>query len=273
MVARGAPGRSPDQFGYAVAAGDFNDDGYDDLAVGVPLEDVVLADEGAVSVILGTPTGLSSKSDLLLNASASLALLGYALAAGDINGDGFADLAIGGPNAVNRRGLVATTYGSAGGLGALFVRQQTVDPAEPGDQLGWALAIADFNGDGFADVAAGVPGEDLSGVDNAGAVTVFYGQPGFSLDREELWHQNSYGMEDKIEKNDLFGRVVTAGDYNGDGLADLAISAPWEDISGIIDAGVVNVIVGLPGGLTAGIDYLLVPETLEQGALFGLSVR
>ena len=266
-----------DQFGSALAAGDINGDTYDDLAVGVPLENHTLVDQGAVNVIFGSWTGLTRDGDHFLTVGTTPAFshgqLGYALAAGDINGDGYADLAIGAPIGLNGEGFVAVTYGGPGGPGALFVHRQIVDPPETGDLLGYAVAIGDFNNDGFGDVAAGAPGEDLSGLVNAGAVSVFYGQAGFALNRQEIWHQNSHGVDDSIDASDFFGLSLAVGDYNSDGFADLAIGVPHEDRGGFVDAGLMNVIIGLPTGLSGGADYLLVPDERQTNARFGRSVR
>jgi FG-GAP repeat len=245
--------------------------------VGVPLENHTLVDQGAVNVIFGSWTGLTREGDHFLTVGTTAAFnhgqLGYALAAGDINGDGYADLAIGAPIGLNGEGFVAVTYGGPGGPGALFVHRQIVDPPETGDLLGYAVAIGDFNNDGFGDVAAGAPGEDSRGLVNAGAVSVFYGQAGFGLSRQEIWDQESDGVDDSPNASDFFGLSLTVGDYNSDGFADLAIGVPHEDRGGFVDAGLTNVIIGLPTGLSGGADYLLIPDDRQTNALFGRSVR
>ena len=103
-----------------------------------------------------------------------------------------------------------------------------------------------------------------------GAVTVFYGRSGVVLTGEQFWHQNSYGVEDKIEPLDHFGGALSAGDYNADGLADLAIGVYSEDIGSIPNVGAVNVITGSSIGLHSGADCLLLPAIRYQDGFFGL---
>jgi hypothetical protein len=262
-----------ERFGSALASADFNGDLIDDLAVGVPLEDLTYPDQGAVHVIYGTFAGLSSQRSQFLtnaeNAEFVRARMGTSLAAGDINGDGIADLAIGAPGTLDDVGVVAVAYGSGTGLGRRFMNWQTLGTLESGDFLGAALTVADFNGDGFDDVAAGASGKDVGGLKDAGAVTVFYGQAGFVLTFQQFWHQNSYGVQDRIEPGDRFGMSLASGDFNGDGFADMAIGATLEDAGTSVNQGTVNVITGTAAGLYAGADVLLVPVAREPGGFFG----
>jgi hypothetical protein len=265
-----------ERFGSALASADFNGDGIDDLAVGVPSQDLTYIDQGAVHVIYGTFAGLSSqRSQFLTNAEGAefvRATMGTSLAAGDINGDGIADLAIGAPGWLDTVGVVAIAYGSSAGLGRRFMNSQTLGGLASDDWLGGSLTVADFNGDGFADVAAGSAGKDVSGMQDAGAVTVFYGQAGFALTFQQFWHQNSYGVQDRIDPGDRFGMSLASGDFNGDGFADLAIGSALEDAGSSVNQGTVNVITGAATGLDAGADVLLVPVAREPGGFFGWSL-
>ena len=108
----------------------------------------------------------------------------------------------------------------------------------------------DFDGDGYADLAVGVPGESLRGVKYAGAVQVLYGSATGVTARDQLWHQGRKGIRNKLEKRDSFGRALTSGDFDADGYADLAVGIANEDMGSIRDAGAVQVLYGGPRGLT-----------------------
>jgi hypothetical protein len=149
---------------------DFNHDGLADLAVGVPGESVGSARQvGAVNVLYGTGGGLRGTGAQVFFQVGGMVedgdQFGAALAAGDFNRDGFADLAVGAPfedvGGAANGGAVSVLYGSAAGLttsgGRLFT--QVGGMVEAGDQFGAQLAAADFNHNGFADLAAAAPEE------------------------------------------------------------------------------------------------------------------
>ena len=114
----------------------------------------------------------------------------------------------------------------------------------------WAQVGGDFNGDGFDDLAIGVPMEDFDGMADAGAVHVLYGhKSGLRANKDQLWHLNVQGVNGTAQPGDQFGAAVAVGDFNGDGFDDLAVSAPFADVSGFADAGSVHVIYGSEDGL------------------------
>jgi hypothetical protein len=259
-----------DRFGLTLAAGDFDGDGFADLAVGVPEEDGDSTTSGAVNVLYGSAAGLSSEGNQfwtqdspgILDLSESPDQFGDALAAADLDGDGFADLAVGVPfesvGTTTEAGAVNVLYGSAAGLsseGNQFWTQDSpgiLDVSESRDHLGDALAAADLDGDGFADLAAGVLTEDVDGVTNAGAVNVLYGTAsGLSSVGNQFWHQNSTGIEGDAEEADNFGTALAAGDFDGDGFADLAAGVSNEGVGTADAAGSVAVLYGSFAGLTS----------------------
>ncbi|NEO67375.1 MAG: hypothetical protein F6J98_46305 [Moorea sp. SIO4G2] len=104
---------------------------------------------------------------------------------GDFNNDGYDDLAVGSPyediNSITDGGSVNIIYGSVFGLtttGNQFWSQDVSrvnDIAEEYDNFGASLGVQDFNGDGYDDLAIGVPGEDLGGILDSGATQILYG--------------------------------------------------------------------------------------------------
>jgi hypothetical protein len=265
-----------DAFGLALAAGDFNADGRADLAVGAPSEDVgSVMEAGALNVLYGAAGGLTAAGNQVWSQDspgvAGIAetqdFLGSALATGDFNGDERADLAAGAPGetlavVAEAAGAVNVLYGSAGGLTATGSQvwsqdsRGVADLTEPRDLFGSALATGDFNADGRAELAIGVPGETLNDLTNpigeAGVVHVLPGSPdGLTGTGSQLWSQNSPGVADQAEGSDRLGSALTTGDFNGDGPADLAVGAPGENLNIGFGSGVVHVLPGSAAGLTA----------------------
>ena len=103
----------------------------------------------------------------------------------------------------------------------------------------------DFNGDGFADLAIGVPDEDINGQGDAGAVNVFYGRAGgLSATNNQFWSRDSANVPGAPDNFERFGASLVCGDFNGDQLDDLAIGATGTDVSGIDRVGSVTVLYG-----------------------------
>ncbi len=312
-TASGIPDGAGADFGLVLAAGDFNHDGYTDLAIGAPVETVNgLGAAGAVVILYGSPKGLTAGGSFVhFWSQASPGIqggpgagnnFGLALAAGDFNHDGFADLAIGVPNEtfcsascqltgrglLSQAGAVVVIYGSAVGLSTTPVPSQFWSETSSGiqggaasfDGFGSTLTAGDFNGDGYADLAIGVPDKTVATLQYAGAVNVIYGSvTGLNATAvaNQFWTQNSSGMVDRAKSYDLFGYALAVGDFNGDGIADLAVGAARESIGLMQDAGVVNVIYGSHTGLNAttvpnqvwDLNSAGVPGTAQAGDMFG----
>jgi hypothetical protein len=178
----------------------------------------------------------------------------------DFDGDGYADLATGVPfedvRGVKDAGAVQVLYGSATGVSARDQLWHQGKPGikgalEKGDRFGEVLACGDFDGDGSADLAVGMPYEDVGSVYRAGLVQVLYGGPTKLTARDQIWHQGKPGVPGRNEKNDMFGRALTTGDFDADGYADLVIGVPHEGVGTLGAAGWVVVLRGSPDGLTS----------------------
>jgi len=268
--AGGVPGyaETGDGFGSTLASGDLNGDGFDDLVIGIPGEDLgATADAGKVQIVFGTAAGLTGVGARTLQQNQAgipgraepRDLFGAALAVGDLNGGTFADLAIGSPGdtaaGVPRAGRVYTLFGGVGGpaLDGIQVWHQGVegiaDDPETGDGFGASLAIGNLGAGARGDLVIGIPGEDVGDVADAGAVAVLFGSTaGITAASSQLWTQDSVEIPDTAERGDGFGSSVAARDLDADGFAELIVGAPHENLGARVDAGALTVLPGSAGG-------------------------
>ncbi|MGR8009299.1 FG-GAP repeat protein [Streptomyces hypolithicus] len=96
--------------------------------------------------------------------------------------------------------------------------------------------IGDTNGDGFGDIVIGNAWDDGAGISTGGAVEIVYGAASGPTGGKDTITQDSPGVPGGSEKGDMFGYELSLGDINGDGLQDLAVGAPTEDLGGTEDA-------------------------------------
>jgi FG-GAP repeat len=225
-VARGAPS----------ATGDFDGDGRSDLAVGAPMDSVAgREDAGAVNVIYGSRRGgLREDPDQQFTQGTggiqgwvdAHDRFGGTLAAGDFDGDGYGDLAIGSPgedaSGHANTGVVHVLYGDRHGLtrrDELLGQGFAGVPGTPEDEqnFGAALAAGDFDGNGRDDLAVGIPHDTVNGAPAAGAAVVMYStRRGVIPGRDQVWTQDTPGIEGLAAAYHRFGGSLAAGDLDDD---------------------------------------------------------
>jgi hypothetical protein len=261
-----------DAFGFSLAVGDFDRDGRADLAVGVPNESIhqvgmEIGYSGAVNVLRGARGGLTAAGNsFFFLGSPGLPeavpwgeqYFGTALAAGDFDGDGYGDLAASAPEqnpfdiSIAGRGFVIALYGSAGGLSGERA-QDFPGGGGHNDRFGEAMTAADFNGDGKADLGIGTPGAEPypQSVDTDwGSVVVMYGSAGSGITviGKQVWGQFSPGVLETPSYREELGRAIGAGDFRGDGAADLVIGVDNESLTSSFGfEGALNLLQGRPG--------------------------
>jgi hypothetical protein len=357
-------GEDGDRFGQTLVTGDFNGDGLADVAIGDPGEAMgSKASAGMVVVLYGKrdapylgliPNGLTQVDQSLTGmpgAPGALQagnLFGASLAAGDFDADGYADLAIGAPQATvgghAKAGSVTVVYGGSHGIGVAGAVSITEDTsgidgsAEASDRFGWGLASGDVTGDGRDDLAITAEGEAVAGTSNAwGAVVLVPGSAtgvkpsgstfvnvadastagdwrsvvigrfhgganadvvvtaderkgaaqfsgalvvarggsgGLSRTSVTVVDQDSAGLPGTSEENDFWGGALAAGDLDGDGVDDLAVGALREN-----NVGMVTLIRGGGAGLlsapgtTVSEDTDPIAASAQSGEGFGYGLR
>jgi hypothetical protein len=258
--------RPYDHAGWAVAVGDFNGDGFPDVAVGVPDRDLGpnqrIVDAGAVQIFYGSSLGITATGNQYFTRSfageqaVSDDHFGATLAAGDFNGDGFADVAVGIPGNQGGAGGVDIFFGSANGI--VVGTDHSLTEAslggtnQAGNGFGSALAVGDFNQDGYADLAIGTPGETVAGLANAGAVYVVRGSAtGPTSTNHQFWTQNRVADGYAAEAGDQFGSALGTGPIGTGDITSLLIDVPGHSGS-LPNSNAINLLNGkLSHGLTA----------------------
>ncbi len=270
-----------DDSGASVSgAGDVNGDGFDDLIVGalsaVPRGNTYA---GESYVVFGKAGGFGPSLELRsLDGSNGFVIEGIDISdysgvsvssAGDVNGDGFDDIIIGGlgadPGGNALAGESYVVYGKAGGFVASMELSSlngsngfVMNGIDVRDYAGISVSSAgDVNGDGFDDLIIGASGADPGGKDFAGESYVVYGRAGgfgAVLELSSLNGSNGFVING-IDSDDYSGRSVSgAGDVNGDGFDDLIIAAYRADSSGRAEAGESYLVFGKAGGFGASLE-------------------
>jgi VCBS repeat-containing protein len=269
-------------------AGDVNGDGLADFLIGAPWGEASQgANAGETYLVFGRQGGFGGSLDLsTLNGANGVTFrgaaagdgLGFAVSsAGDINGDGFDDLILGAREAdgSGRRdaGASYVVFGQAGGFAAGIdvtglngTNGFALLGGGSSDRSGYSVsAIGDINGDGIDDLIIGAPMADPSGRANAGEAYVVFGRRGgfdASLDLGTLSGVNGFKISGADAGDHAGWSVASAGDLNGDGIADLVIGALYADPAGRENAGETYVVFGRQGGFGGNLDLSNMPASM-----------
>jgi hypothetical protein len=286
----------------ALVAGNFTRDitGDDELVVGVPGDSMTNNNAGAVFVLDRRPEGhwvvsntirqgfegYGGSSEVDDNFWASLGV-------GRFDQNDLDDLAIGVPgettNGQASSGMAYVVYQGIVGLmndseeGFYRGVNGLTGTPEAGEQIGFALAAGDFDGDAIDDLAVGIPGASCAGFANSGSVMVLRGRNdtgGLDAAGVSYWSQTQAGVADDCEAGDRFGQALAAGEFSATPIGeestdDLAVGVPLEQIDGVAGAGAVAVLYGSPGGGVTAVGNRFIHEGMLPGgslqpATFGL---
>ena len=219
------------------SAGDINGDGFDDIVVGTI--------GGAAFVVFGKASGFAVNTDLsTLNGANGFKITEVTAgdetgrtvrSAGDVNGDGIGDLLVTAYGANGFTGAAYVIFGKTSAFAANFDPSTLngsngfkISGVTAGDEAGRSLSSAgDVNGDGFDDVIVGASHAGHNGADSGSSYVVFGKASGFTanLDLSTLDGTNGFRIDGVAANNQSGFTVSSAGDVNGDGLADMLVTA------------------------------------------------
>ncbi|MCT9078906.1 FG-GAP-like repeat-containing protein [Streptomyces fulvoviolaceus] len=262
---------------YEVIAGDLDADGAAERVYPY----TVSSDHGGVINYLSHDPGNESHPESDYIGTELTEADGHQGVVGDINGDGYGDLVLGDhedprsdKKTGHKGGQISVWYGSATGpdpeqTPTVIHQDSTGVPGagEAEDLFGAALSVGDINGDKYADVAVGAPGEDNGTAKSSGSVTILFGSAtGLKGSGAKSYTQNTAGVPGSNESYDAFGQSVRLVDINKNGKADLVAGAGGEN-----NYGAVTVLRGSASGLTTtSAKYLSARDvSLKGDASFG----
>lgn len=248
----GAPG---DGMGSSVAVADFDADGYADVAVGSYASDTYM---GHAGVYYGSAAGLDTAATLLASGPATNSYFGRAMATGDADNDGYADLAVGATGYGTSTGRAYVYHGGSTGIAAAASRTLTGETI--GDYFGVAVAVGDVNGDGYADLAVGADSHNSA----TGKVYVYHGAVGgiAGTTSRTLTGEAVAGF---------YGDALLISDADADGFSDLLVGAAYFD-EGYTNRGKVYIYGSSSVGVPASSTTTWLGTDTSNGESFGTSL-
>jgi hypothetical protein len=209
-------------FGSSIAGGDFNGDGYDDMAVGA--RTAGNNSRGRVFLYLGNAGGTLTAEYVSSLADNEWEQLGTSLDMADIDNDGYADIIAGAPgnNGSSPYGSVYIYYGGPAATPDLTCDLKLIAPGQAFTYFGYEVAADDIDGT-LREIVVGAPGDDSSGTNN-GAVYIYRGGAAGNVDSSpSVTIADPFTGWTAVRE----GYSVDCGDVTGDGLADVLVGVPW----------------------------------------------
>ena len=269
---------SANQAGFDLSFIDANSDGNSDLLIGAPYNSTTVTNGGAVYLVDGPMTSgtVDSQASAIFYGANASDYAGIAVVnAGDMDGDGLDDFAIGANRAdpvnpqtmseIDAAGITYVFTGSVSGVTSLDDADMKVYGDVAFAYSGHDLFKAgDVNGDGLSDLLVGSRPRPT-----AGSAFLVSGDTALP---SELWLQDATARFDGATYQAEFGKSAAAlGDINGDGFGDIAIGAKKEDVSDV-ESGATYIFYGPLTGIYEGGDYHGIMKGVTAGAEAGVSM-